>query len=467
MSDVQPKTSYVSTREKIQYGIGGFVFNLLNNAVSRLTNPVLNMTLHINPTLISIAILLPRIWDAFSDPIVGQMSDNARTRWGRRKPFIIIGAIWSGLAMGIMWLLPDGFSHAQYFWWFLIFSLLYFTGATLFNVPYLALGKEMTPDYHERTSIAAYRMAAAKISGPINQGLPWFAALLAGAAGTMVTGARIIGLVCMVLIIVIGIISAFGGKERYFNIAKAEGKVPLSTALKETFKNRPFVILAITNLLFWVGIAMVDYLGSYINVYYIAGGDKTVGLGYQTAYGLAQHVIALIMIPVLTKLSKRYGKKSIVILGLVMVSWASFLKFFCYTPSVWQLQFVVALFMGPGQGCLNVVLQSMMADVCDYDEWKLHKRREGMYGAALSWLTKMGIALAVTINNILLDLTGFDAALGGNQSEGTMLGLRLAFTVVPIIACFIAYFVLRKYTLTEKQLGDIRVELEARRGTVE
>ena len=467
MTHTEPRTTYASTREKALYGTGGFVFNLLNNAVSRLTNPVLNMTLHISPSLIAIAILIPRIWDALSDPIVGQMSDNARTRWGRRKPFIIVGAIWSGLTIGIMWLLPEGLTEMQYFWWFLIFSLIFFTGATVFNVPYLALGKEMTPDYHERTSIAAYRMAAAKISGPINQGLPWFAALLAGAAGTMVDGARIIGLVIMVLVIVIGIISGMSGKERYFNIAKEEGRVPLKVALRETFKNRPFVVLAVTNLLFWVGIAMVDYLGSYINVYYIAGGNKTLGLGYQTGYGLAQHIVALAMIPVLTKLSKRIGKKKTVLFGLIMVAWASLLKFFCYTPAAWQLQFVVAAFMGPGQACLNVVLQSMMADVCDYDEWKLHKRREGMYGAALSWLTKMGIALAVAINNVLLDLTGFDAALEGNQSEETIFGLRLAFTVVPIVSCAIAYGVLRTYSLSGKELADIRRDLEARRGTVE
>ncbi len=458
--------------------------NFMNNAATRLMNLVFVATLHVSPSLMGTAMLIFRLWDAISDPLMGQISDNALTRWGRRRPFIIAGAISAGLVFSAMWFLPLGLTENQYFWWWLIAALMLFTSSTVFIVPYLALGKEMSPNYHERTSISAFRAAGEKISGPINQGMPWLAAQLGvllfaesavefvNASGQSVDtatlwGARVLGILVGIGILASGVFAGFTCKERYFSIAKREGKSTLKMMFVETFKNRPFVFLLATHMLFWFGISLVDFLGFFLNVYYIADGDRLVGSGYQFVYGIGQHVVALSLIPVVARLSKRLGKKKTVMLGLFVVSFASFLKYFCYTPDAWYLQLVVAAFMGPGQSCLIVVMQSMMADVCDYDELKTGKRREGIYGAALSFGQKFGMGIAASFNLYLLALIGFDSTLGGNQTADAIFGMRISFTVTPIIACIIAYFVFRHYPLDEERCQDLRVELEKRRGGVE
>ena len=123
--------------------------------------------------------------------------------------------------------------------------------------------------------------------------------------------------------------------------------------------------------------------------------------------------------------------------------------------------------MGPGQSCLIVVMQSMMADVCDYDELKTGKRREGIYGAALSFARKFGNGIAAAFNLYLLALIGFDSTLGGNQTAGAILGMRISFTVTPILACALGYFFFRGYMLDEKTCNEMQIELEERRGRVE
>ncbi len=458
--------------------------NFMNNAATRLMNLVFVATLHVSPSLMGTAMLVFRLWDAVSDPIMGQVSDNAMTRWGRRRPFIVIGAICAGVTFAVLWFLPLGLTESQYFWWWLIGALLLFTASTVFIVPYLALGKEMTSSYHERTSISAYRAAGAKISGPINQGMPWFAAQIGAlffaegavefinATGQSVDtatlwGARILGIIVGIGILTSGIFSGIFCKERYFNIAKKEGKSSLKMMFIETFKNRPFVFLLVSHTLFWFGISLVDFLGFFLNVYYIADGDKLVGSGYQFVYGIGQHVVALALIPVVTKLSKRIGKKATVNLGFLVVSFASFLKFFCYTPDGWYLQLIVAAFMGPGQSCLIVVMQSMMADVCDYDEIKTGKRREGIYGAALSFSQKFGNGIAGAFNLYLLAWIGFDSTLNGNQTAEAFMGMRVSFTITPIIACILAYFIFRGYSLNQQKCEEMRVELEKRRGGID
>ncbi|MBK1879318.1 MFS transporter [Pelagicoccus mobilis] len=473
----------VSTREMVLYGSGGIAMNFMNNAATRLMNLIFVATLNVSPALMGTAMLVFRLWDAISDPMMGFISDNARTRWGRRRPFVVAGAVWAGIVFGFMWFIPLGWTEMGYFWWWLIFALLFFTGATVFIVPFLALGKEMSSNYHERTSICAFRAAGEKISGPINQGMPWLAAKIGAvffaegaveyvnATGDVIDtptlwGARVLGIVVMLAIIGTGIFAGISGKERYLEVAKKEGKATLKMMFTETAKNRPFLFLVITHVLFWFGISLVDFLGFFLNVYYIADGDKLVGSSYQFAYGIGQHVVALSLIPVVTRRSKKIGKRKTVKLGLCIVSFASLLKYFCYTPDAWYLQLVVAAFMGPGQSCLIVVMQSMMADVCDYDELNTGKRREGVYGAAMSFAQKSGNGVAAALNLYLLALIGFDSTLGGDQTEGAFFGMRICFTVAPIIACVIAYFVFRNYSLGAERCREIRKELEFRRGEV-
>ena len=459
-------------QEKSLYGAGGIVQNLMANAVFRLVNPVLNIGLHISPELVGFTMFLPRVWSMMTDPLIGRFSDNTRSRWGRRRPLMIGGAIAAGLALGLIFMGPTGGEGERYFLWVLGFSLLFYTAASVFTVPYAALGNEMSPDYHERTSISGYRAGGMYLGGFINQGLPFFAGLACW--GGIVQGARVTSWILMAVIALIGAGVGFATKERYFPLVQGQAPVRLGTAIRQTFRLRSFLTLAMVSFIYWAGVLTVDALGVYINIYHVAAGTvigdfnavRQAGFEYQLYNGFTQHGVSLLLLPLVTSCSRRFGKMRVMQLGLLLTAVASALKFVCYTPGFWQLQLIVPLLMGPGQSCMIVITGSLLADVIDEDEWLTGFRREGIYSATMSWLQKMAFAVAVALNGLLLGASGFLAERELHQGPEAILALRICYSVVPIVACIGAAIILHFYTSNEKEARVIQSELQERRGTL-
>ena len=138
--------------QKVIFGAGAFVNNILAYAMGGMVI-VLNLGLGMNPALVGLLGALPRLTDAITDPLMGYISDNTRSRWGRRRPYIFCGAIAVGIIFAMLWQLPAGKSEAFYFWWFLSGSIIFYLAYTMFATPWVALGYELTPDYHERTRL--------------------------------------------------------------------------------------------------------------------------------------------------------------------------------------------------------------------------------------------------------------------------------------------------------------------------
>jgi glycoside/pentoside/hexuronide:cation symporter, GPH family len=141
----------LSVARKVAYGIGMAPYALMVQGMNQLCNPIFNDCLGVDPRWISWVMGVSRLWDAFTDPVMGNISDNTRSRWGRRRPWIALGALLSALTFAIIWLFPRGMGHLFYFFWFLVSSLMFYVASTVFSVPYVALGMELSPDYHERT----------------------------------------------------------------------------------------------------------------------------------------------------------------------------------------------------------------------------------------------------------------------------------------------------------------------------
>lgn len=153
----------ITILQKCAYASGMLVNNLQAAAIPAMMI-VLNLGLGMDPRLVGIIGFLPRIFDAVSDPLVGYISDNTRSRWGRRRPFIFVGAIVAGLVFAAMWQFPDGMSKSFYFWFFLAGLITYFLTYTVYATPFVAFGYEMTPDYHERTRLHAFANAVGQLA---------------------------------------------------------------------------------------------------------------------------------------------------------------------------------------------------------------------------------------------------------------------------------------------------------------
>ena len=166
-----PEPHKLNTGTRVAYGASAFAENLGYNSIVQLANPIFNLVLGVSPFLIGVALAAPRLWDVFIDPLVGSLSDNSRSRWGRRRPFIACGSVLTAVCAAAIWFFPAGRSPDFYFGWLLVGSFFMANAYSLFVVPYGALGLELTEGYHERTRLMAVKSALHKSSGVVNQWL--------------------------------------------------------------------------------------------------------------------------------------------------------------------------------------------------------------------------------------------------------------------------------------------------------
>ena len=470
----------ISLLHKIIYGLGAFVNNLLAAAIGGMAI-VLNLGLGMNPALVGLLGALPRFTDALTDPLMGYISDNTRSRWGRRRPYIFIGAILSGVIFALLWQLPEGKSENFYFWYFLIGSIIFYLGYTIFATPWVALGYELTPDYHERTRLMGVQNFMGQLAYIV---APWFLLIMqAEMFDGMVDGASYLAVAIGALAIAAGVLPAIFLRERFSHpeptsaqIAERAIKVTLWTAVRRnlklfvagfvtTLKVKPFLKLCAATFLVFNGFMLISSFQFYVIIYYVFGGNTELGAEYAGWSGTLGAVSAFIVIGIVTWMSSRYGKRKafFIAIGISMVGYA--LKWFCYNPEMPLLLLLPAPLMAFGLGGLFTLMGSMIADVCDYDELNTHERREGMFGSIYWWVVKLGMALALAAGGFLLNATGFDVALGGNQAADTIFMMRLFDVLVPVITSALAIWAVYSFSITEERAHEIRAELEQRRGT--
>jgi GPH family glycoside/pentoside/hexuronide:cation symporter len=470
----------IPIHQKLTYGLGAFVNNLLAAAIGGMII-VLNLGLGMNPALVGLLGALPRLTDAITDPLMGYISDNTTSRWGRRRPYIFVGAIAVGIIFALLWQLPPGKSESFYFWFFLTGSLIFYLAYTMFATPWVALGYELTPDYHERTRLMGVQNFVGQVPYMI---APYFLAIMYNKRwfSDEVEGAAGLAIIIAVVVMIIGVMPALFLRERFKEIAAAEaqeketkpdgvGRVIMRNILDflrgfiTTLKFKPFLKLCAATFLVFNGFILIASFQSYVIIYYIFGGDTEAGATYVGHSGLLGAISTLFVIVFVTWLGTKIGKRRafFVTTGISMAGYA--LKWFCYNPDLPLLLLLPAPLMAFGLGGLFTLMPSMIADVVDADELNTHERREGMYGSIFWWVVKLGMAVAIAGGGLLLNATGFDVVLEGNQSERTIVLMRLFDAFVPCIASGIAIWAIATFSITEEKAHEIRLQLEARRGT--
>jgi GPH family glycoside/pentoside/hexuronide:cation symporter len=466
---------------KLVYGLGAFVNNLLAAAAGGMVI-VLNLGLGMNPALVGLLGALPRLTDAITDPLMGYISDNTRSRWGRRRPYIFVGAIAVGILFALLWQLPPGKTESFYFWYFLIGSLLFYLAYTVFATPWVALGYELTPDYHERTRLMGVQNFVGQVPYMI---APYFLAIMYNENwfDDSVEGAAGLAVIIAICVMVIGVLPAIFLRERFKAVAAAEAGekqaaresagnpivrnlVSFLKGFLITLRFKPFLKLCAATFLVFNGFILIASFQSYVIIYYVFGGDTDAGAAFVGHSGLVGALSTLFVIVFVTWLGTKIGKRGafFVSTGVSMVGYA--LKWFCYTPDNPWLVLLPAPLMAFGLGGLFTLMPSMIADVVDVDELETHERREGMYGSIFWWVVKLGMAAAIAGGGFLLNATGFDVALEGNQSERAITLMRLFDAFVPCAASGIAIWAIATFSITEERAHEVRQELEARRGKV-
>jgi glycoside/pentoside/hexuronide:cation symporter, GPH family len=446
------------------FGAGAFADNLMQNCIGNMANQVYNISLGVPPHLVSIALSIPRLWDALIDPAIGNFSDNCRSSRGRRFPFIIGGAISAGLVFITIWLVPTGWSSWAYFWYLLGMLFLFSTGYASFSVPYVAIGLEITSDYHERTRIFAIRAFFGALSGIGVQWMFWLTQR--PVFGDTLQGMYVVGAGMGVIMIALGVMPALFIPDRMSKLTLRQTHQGLGRSLREAISVAAFrqILYALVAMVF--GLFMVNSLGLYINIYHVFGGDIKAASVLTGLTGTAYQVTSIAALPLITHLSRRLGKRRTLIICLILPLIGTLAKWVCFTPAHPYLQLVPYILMAPGIACLWTLLGSMLADVCDLDEHTFGVRREGTFGAVYFWAHKIGLSLAVFLSGYVLVWAGFDATIGRVQSVHTILVLRVIFTLLPAIAIALTILFVSRFPITERSAYEIRKALEKRRGMI-
>jgi GPH family glycoside/pentoside/hexuronide:cation symporter len=454
--------------QKSGYAVGMFVNNLQAAALPAMV-VILNLGLGMDPVLVGIIGAVPRIFDAVSDPMMGYISDNTRTRWGRRRPYIFIGALLSGLIFALMWQLPEGHSQAFYFWTFMTASIFFFLAYTVYATPFVAFGYEMTPDYHERTRLHAFANTVGQIAW---LGVPWFYAIMANETlfRDTVHGARSLAIVVGIMVAVLGIVPAIFCREKFGSLPKVQTNKGFVKNMSEffkgigiTFKCKPFVKICAATFLVFNGYQLGISFSIYIMIYYVFSGNDSMGGKLLGWFGMLTSAATLLVIPLTAWIATRIGKRRTFLITISLSIIGYLLKWFGYNPEHPYWLLFAAPLVAFGAGSLFTLMGSMISDVCDYDELKTYRRREGTFGAIYWWMVKVGMALAGLLTGFLLRASGFDVALE-TQSAKTLFFLRIFDVCIPAVTSAIAIGILVSYTITEKRAHEIRMELEQRRG---
>ncbi|MEN8812249.1 MAG: MFS transporter [Candidatus Arcticimaribacter sp.] len=460
----------VPMTQKIAFGVGMLANQMFPAAIS-IFIVVLVQDLGFPGWMWGVVSLAPRIFDSLTDPVMGFISDNTKSKWGRRRQYVFLGAIIMGISFVIMWQLFRANPVDYNFAYFLFWSIVFYLGLTIFSVPYVAMGYEMSNDFHERTSIMAVAQWIGQWAWVI---APWFWVIMYDTAWFETADVAVrelaiwVGLGCAICAMVpaIFIKSKSTLEENYspMTLKNIGGSlVKIWDSFGEAFTSAPFRKLCFATFLIFNAFNTVAAFTFFIIVYYLFNGDAGAAGIWPTLFGsVGALCTTFLVIPIVAKMSKVMGKKkaflvsqSISILGYVML-------WFLFIPGKPYLFLIALPFFSFGIGGLFTIMMSMTADVIDLDELTSGKRREGVFGAIYWWMVKFGFAIAGGLSGAIFSIIGFDTALEV-QPESAITGLRLFFSGLPILGTLTAMYIMRNYDISEERANEITAQLKIKR----
>jgi GPH family glycoside/pentoside/hexuronide:cation symporter len=280
------------------------------------------------------------------------------------------------------------------------------------------------------------------------------------------TGMRYWSFILAGVIIAGGVLPALFVKERYYHLAKDQSKIPFWRGIRLTIENKSFLLLTGIIICIGLGFGMVAALGPYIIYYYIYNGDTKTGQELVAIGANAFALTAIFSTPFITALSARIGKVRLLYVVIALGIVGSLLTYGLYSKEVPYLAILASLLVAPQAAGFWTITGSMKADICDEDELRHGMRREGMFGSVGNWITKITFSTTFLISGLILEFSGFDVALKGNQTPETLQTMRICFAVIPAFFSLLAVFLLTRYRLSPERMAEIRTILESRRAAV-
>ncbi len=447
-----PITETVPRRTKLAYGVSDLGFALVDTTIAILYAIFLTDVVGLSPGIAAIAIFVGRSWDYINDPIIGHLTDRTRTRWGRRRPYLLFGFLPFAFFFTMLWWKPPLESQALLAVYYSIAYFLYDTSITFVSMPYFCLTPELTQDYDERTTLTSYRMVFSILGGLIAFTVP-----LAIIGSMHPEHANRIFITC----VFIGLFSAlpllitfFGTRER--PEFQAQTQPGLKASLRAAVHNRPFLFASGIFLFTWVALDIVQTMLLYF-LKYRMNLEEQSDLVAGTVF-----VMALLTLPFWEKISRRFDKRAAYIAGMAFLI-VVMLTLIVVNPG-WGLTIVVLLaaLAGIGVGAMHVLPWSIIPDAIEWDELATNERHEGMFYSLVTLFKKIASSIALPLTLLVLEWSGY-VSNAPVQTPSAVHAIQVMIGIVPSVFLILGIIFASLYPLNRERHAQVRTELAARR----
>jgi GPH family glycoside/pentoside/hexuronide:cation symporter len=452
MSQAISQKERLPLRTKILYGAGDFGFAMTDSMIGVLFAIYLADVVGLNPALAALSVFVGRTADYVNDPIMGYISDRTRSRWGRRRPFILFGFIPYALSFALMWWIPPISSQVGLAIYYGAAYFLYDTCATFIYMPYYALTPELTQDYDERTSLTSIRMVFSIIGTMLAFTLPL------AIIGTMRpnNASRIfsVGAAMGVLAALPLILTFFGVRERPEFLGKSQPS--LKESLQAAGRNRPFLYTMGIFLFTWAALEVVQAMLLFF-LKYRMGLEEESDMIFASLF-----VASLISLPFWNRLSGRTDKRLAYIAGMLFMSVVLVALIFALPEWGLPVVLVLAVLAGVGFGAVQVLPWAILPDSIEWDELQTGQRHEGMFYSLVTLFRKIAASLSIPVLLLMLSWTGY-IPNAATQPPSAILGIRLLTGPYPAALLLVGVLFASRYPLNRERFARVRQELAERR----
>ena len=442
----------LSRRAKLMYGVGDGGINLADTTVGLLFAIFLTDIVGLRPGLAALVVFLGRTFDYINDPIIGYLSDRTRSRWGRRRPFILFGMLPFALAYMLLWWIPPFTTQVGLAIYYGVAFVLYDTFATVLYMPYFALTPELTSDYDERTSLTTYRMVFSTLGAMVAFIVPL--AIIgtmnpqsAGRVQAVGTGVAVISILPMIAVFL-------GTRER--SEYQDQKQAGLKESIMAAVKNKPFLYATGIFLFGWVALDITQATLLYFLKYRMQLEKQ-----YDLVFGLL-FIAALVSFPFWNYVAKRWDKKKAVMFGMSFLALAIIGMGFMRPEWGLPLVLVFSALVGIGLGAIQVLTWAMIPDAVEWDELQTGQRHEGMFYSLVQTLRKIGSSLSLPFVLLMLEWTGY-VANASAQPPATIAGIQALIGPVPAVFLLVGIVFAARYPLDRKRFDQLRADLAERR----
>lgn len=423
-------------REKFSFGMGDVTGTFGTSVIGLIYLKYLTDILGLGAALAGTVLLITNLYNAINDPFIGQLSDRTKSKWGRRRSFLLFFAIPTGITYYLLWAIPREWGVDAKFIAAIIASIVYFTFFSLVMVPYATLNVEMTDNYDERSKLAAYRMFVSIVGGLLAIAIPSVLVpdLLPDKSnlGEIHNGYLLSGVIIAVIVGLAPFLPFSGCRERTVCKPIPKGFKNLLNAYGTMLKNKPFLFATLSYMFTWGGFMVMQaffpyYLESWLGINNWMLFLAIVALLFVAAAGF---------VPLWLHLMKKIGKKKAYNLGMAALALCSLLIMLVQPGNIVAV-FVVVFFMSIGVSAAHVVPQSIIPDTIDVSRLESGYDTEGLYYGFQSFVQQLATAGFVGVAGIALGASGYikleDLLPNQGQPDSAILAIRVIFSAIPAI----------------------------------